>query len=71
MSYGRTPFYIYESGDGFTFHQPEKPAINIPYDAIAQLIATMAWRDNGELEAMIERGYAIRPDLQPRQEAQP
>ena len=70
MSYGRDPYYIFETadpeGDG-TFIEFVGYG-RIPTDAIAQLVASMAWRDeqggpvpgHGGLAEYIERGRELR-----------
>ncbi len=72
MSYGRTPHYIFAGkageADGFTFMEPSPDwsSVFVAYDAVAQLITSMEWRHNGELEALIARGRQLRPDLTDR-----
>lgn len=57
MSYGRKPYYIYRTAMGFQCHESF-----IPYDLVAQLIASMAARNNGELQALVRRGMKLRKD---------
>lgn len=68
MSYGRAPYFIWADGHGpddtFTIVGHGR----VPGNAIAQLVATMAWRDmvgspdDEGLSAYIERGVALRGD---------
>ena len=65
MSLGRQPFYIIESfGEDlkpvFTVYHPENPPINIPYEAVAQLVASMAWRENEDLQHLVSLGVQLR-----------
>lgn len=62
MSYGRKPYYIYESSDGFNFMGQDCIAV-VPYDAMAQFIASLVWRGEGEIKELIERGLELRPIL--------
>ena len=67
MSYGRNPFYIWADGDEvFTIIGAGCSGAKIPGDAIAQLVASMEWRDrHGEpgedgLQAYIRKGRILR-----------
>jgi hypothetical protein len=79
MSYGRRPYYIYQgeydTGEAyFCFmggaeHEEsgDQSWTRIEYDAMAQLVASMWWRDHnnlsevhGELLALIQRGIELR-----------
>lgn len=75
MSYGRGPFYIYacacEGGaddmHGLSFgreHVVFDCHTNVARDALAQFIASAHWR--GELAALVDRGYELRPELDRR-----
>lgn len=62
MSYGRNPYYIY--GDGETLHvHGENVSVSVPEDAIAQFVASMAWRGQKEIDEWLERGKNLRPSL--------
>ena len=86
MSYGRRPYYIISTGisdddySGFQFFNV--PGANaddhidgspwIPYDAMAQFVASMWRRDHtkadlanlrGELLNLIKRGIEVRPEI--------
>lgn len=78
MSYGRTPYYVYKTEVGeedfFCFVdgalEDADKAILVKYDAMAQFVASCWWRDNkykplpdGEIGALIRRGYELRPEL--------
>jgi hypothetical protein len=69
MSYGREPWYIFEGPKGIEFMPTGScRSISVPKDAIAQLVATMAWRDeqpgvqpaHGGLAEYIKRGKELR-----------
>lgn len=74
MSYGREPHYIYECvcrGEPDEMHDPQHPKERhvmfgcctwpVLWTELAQFIATAHWR--GELPALLEDGYALRPEL--------
>lgn len=76
MSYGRFPYYIFESNAGFEFWSPaglpaaiefEYPPVKatVPRAAMAQFVASLAWRGAEELQELIDEGLAMRPDLVP------
>ena len=67
MSYGRSPYYIfsslYQGENSFEFYKEGRHLGTIPYDAMAQFLASMHWRRNGEMSDLIARGYELRPEL--------
>lgn len=77
MSYGRAPYYIWDGLNGFSFigtrhgldgyGHPDLPVVDciVPHEAIAQLIASIAWRGTDHLQAIIDEGLKIRPELKP------
>lgn len=63
MSYGRDPYYIYESSEGFHFCDVGLKGPTVPYDAIAQFVASLAWRGDEQINKLIARGCELRPTL--------
>lgn len=72
MSYGRHPYYIMrnldsDGVDGFDI-VGMRGTVRVPYDAVAQLVASMEWRDRGNpsstgLIECLKRGKELRPEL--------
>lgn len=62
MSYGRHPYYIYGDYENMHFHG-ERVSASIPEDAIAQFVASMAWRGQKEIDEWLDRGKKLRPEL--------
>jgi len=81
VSYGRSPFYIfqgeYDNGSAYFCFFDQTPGedglgVDIQYDAMAQFVASMWWRDHdleelanlhGELADLVARGLEVRPEL--------
>jgi hypothetical protein len=77
VSYGREPFYVYACACGGEPDEtkdpphPKEPHVMfgcctypVQWDELAQFIASVHWR--GELPELLDRGYALRPDLRRR-----